>query len=239
LTGPPLQGRAARDDRKGTVSVAPLLLPLLSAAGPTGVDGPAPIALAVGRALAARVIAAGGGRVELAVAGGRLVAASGLPLEPGQILRLVVERSDADRVVLRAEPGAPPPAPAADPATAGAALQVPLPGGGTAEVRVGPDGGGDGGPAGAPRPRRIAVLLTLSHLGTVVVDALAGPGGVEATVRASGEEARAFLAGRAPELVRALSGTGAPASVGVRAIAGPPPERLAQPPAACGRDFTA
>ena len=68
-----------------------------------------------------------------------------------------------------------PPAPGADPASNnGAYLQLPLPGGGTAEIRVAPDGGGESSASG--RPRRLAFLLHLSALGPVMVEATAGPG---------------------------------------------------------------
>jgi hypothetical protein len=131
-----------------------------------------------------------------------------------------------------------PATPAADPGATGAYLQVPLPGGATAELRVGPDGDDGEGRGGAPRPRRIAFLLHLSALGTVAIDALAGPDGVDASVRATGDAARAFLAARAPELVRSLAEAGVPASVGVRAIEGAPPARLAAPPPSGGLDLS-
>ena len=70
----------------------------------------------------------------------------------------------------------PPPA-GADPSSVnGAYLQIPLPGGGTAEVRVSPDAGGDA--ERGDRPRRLAFLLHLSALGPVMVEATAGARGV-------------------------------------------------------------
>ncbi len=122
-----------------------------------------------------------------------------------------------------------PPPPGADPASNnGAYLQLPLPGGGTAEIRVAPDGGGES--SGGGRPRRLAFLLHLSALGPVMVEATAGPGGVDATVRAADEGARRFLDTLAPELADALRRTSARASVSVERLGGPPPERLLPPP---------
>jgi hypothetical protein len=105
-------------------------------------------------------------------------------------------------------------------------------------VRGGADGGREG-PDADRRPRRIAFLLHLSALGTVAIDALAGPDGVDASVRATGDAARGFLAARAPELVRSLAQAGVPASVGVRAIEGAPHARLAPPPPSGGLDLSA
>jgi hypothetical protein len=128
---------------------------------------------------------------------------------------------------------------AADPAAQGAYLQLPLPGGGTAEVRVHPDdGGGDGGDGGA-RPRKVAFLLHLSALGPVMIEASAGPAGVDATVRTTGEAARAFLGERAGDLGDALRRTSGGASVRVERMAGAPPERLLEPPPASGLDISA
>lgn len=133
------------------------------------------------------------------------------------------------------------PAPAGDaPAGTGngAYLQVPLPGGGTAEVRVAPDGGGTDA-QGRGRPRRLAFLLHLSALGPVMIEATAGPGGVDATVRASGEPARRFLEGRVAELADSLRHTAGGARVSVDRPAGPAPERLLAPPPSSGLDARA
>ncbi|HWH13766.1 MAG TPA: hypothetical protein VNT51_03405, partial [Miltoncostaeaceae bacterium] len=64
------------------------------------------ITVTPGQVLAARVIEATGGRLELAIAGGRVTAASDLPLAPGQTVRLEVTRADDERIVLRLLPGA-------------------------------------------------------------------------------------------------------------------------------------
>lgn len=58
-----------------------------------------------GQVLAARVVSSGGGQVELAVAGQRLIAATGLPLEPGQTVRMAVQNLDPQRVAFQIVPG--------------------------------------------------------------------------------------------------------------------------------------
>ena len=100
-----------------------------------------------------------------------------------------------------------------------------------------PDGGHDG--PGGERPRRLAFLLHLSALGPVMVEATAGPGGVDATVRAADETARRFLDGRAGELAQALERGAARASVSVERLGGPPPARLLPPPPSSGLDVSA
>src|SRR5690606_21948412 len=72
-------------------------------AGAIAVVGQA-VPVSPGQALAARVLAARGGLVELALAGGRVSAESDLPLAPGQTLRLVVGEATAERIVLRLAP---------------------------------------------------------------------------------------------------------------------------------------
>lgn len=120
----------------------------------------------------------------------------------------------------------------------GAYLQVPLPGGGTAEVRVSPDAGRDGA-EGGEKPRRLAFLLHLSALGPVMIDASAGAKGVDATIRVGSEEARAFLDTQAPELAEALRRSAPAASVRVEKLATPAPERLLAPPPSSGLDIVA
>lgn len=132
----------------------------------------------------------------------------------------------------------PPGAVAPDPASPGAYLQLPLPGGGTAEVRVAPDGG-DGPGGDGERPRRLAFLLHLSALGPVMIDATAGRGAVDATIRVGSDEARAFLATQAGELVEALRRAGPAATVSVERATGPAPERLLAPPPSPGLDLSA
>jgi hypothetical protein len=127
----------------------------------------------------------------------------------------------------------------ADPsAQNGAYLQLPLPGGGTAEVRVQPDAGHDGGD-GDTRPRRLAFLLHLSALGPVMIDATAGPAGVDATIRVGSDDVRAFLDSQAADLAAALKRSAPAASVRVERLATPAPERLLAPPPSSGLDIHA
>jgi hypothetical protein len=120
----------------------------------------------------------------------------------------------------------------------GAYLQVPLPGGGTAEVRISPDAGREQ-EGGGTRPRRLAFLLHLSALGPVMIDASAGTAGVDATIRVGSDEARSFLTTQAGELVDALRRSAPAAAVRVERLAGPAPERLLAPPPASGLDLRA
>lgn len=92
---------------------------------------------------------------------------------------------------------------AADAAQQGAYLQMPLPGGQTAEVHINPDQGGDG--AGGSRGTRVAFLLTMSHLGPLMIEAHVGAHGVDATVRSQAPAVREYLTGQTPELVEGLS----------------------------------
>jgi hypothetical protein len=126
-----------------------------------------------------------------------------------------------------------------DPSTQnGAYLQLPLPGGGTAEVRVQPDAGRDEGEGGS-RPRRLAFLLHLSALGPVMIDATAGPAGVDATIRVGSDDVRAFLDAQAADLAAALKRSAPAASVRVERMATPAPERLLAPPPSSGLDIHA
>jgi hypothetical protein len=136
--------------------------------------------------------------------------------------------------------------PGSDPAiqgtqSQGVYVQVPLPGGQSAEVRVNPDAQGEG-PDGEKRARRIAFLLHLSALGPVLIEATHGPTGTEAIVRVTSSLARSYLAERSHELADAL-GRAADRPNGVRIaverFSGPPPARLLPPPPATGLDFQA
>jgi hypothetical protein len=149
----------------------------------------------------------------------------------------------AEAVVAQALVG--PTLPGSDPAATGspsqgAYLQLPLPGGQSAEVRVNPDAGGQGRD-GEKRGRRIAFLLHLSALGPVLIEANHGPTGTEAIVRVSSAPARAYLAGRTQELADALrrSSDTQGVRVAVERFQGPPPERLVPPPPASGLELRA
>ncbi|HET6690812.1 MAG TPA: hypothetical protein VFG74_08105, partial [Miltoncostaeaceae bacterium] len=84
-------------------------VPAGAGAAPSIAVAPAQVmGVTLGQVLAARVIAAGGGQVELALAGGVLTAASDLPMAPGATVRLQVAQTGPDRVTLRVLPGAEP-----------------------------------------------------------------------------------------------------------------------------------
>lgn len=148
----------------------------------------------------------------------------------------------ADGISAQALAGSAVPVPGAaapDASQQGAYLQVPLPGGGTAEIRVPADGAG-GGADDPGRPRRLAFLLHLPALGPVMIDATAGRDGVDATIRPTRDDARLFLAPRAAELAEALRRSVPAASVSVeRPTPGPAPERLLAPPPPSGLDLSA
>lgn len=123
----------------------------------------------------------------------------------------------------------------------GVYLQVPLPGGQSAEVRINPDAHGEG-PDGEERPRRIAFLLHLSALGPVLIEATHGPTGTEAVVRLTSSDARVYVAQRAHELAESLRRTSESPEgvrVTVERFSSPPPTRLLPPPPATGLDFQA
>ena len=166
-----------------------------------------------------------------------LLALAAHPAVDPSLARAAGGVADAVGAQALAGPTLPPPA-GADPSSMnGAYMQIPLPGGGTAEVRVSPDAEGDG--ASGEKPRRLAFLLHLSALGPVMVEATAGPRGVDATVRVAGDEARHHLDGLAPELTDALRRTAPRASVSVERLSGPAPERLLPPPPSSGLDVSA
>lgn len=123
---------------------------------------------------------------------------------------------------------------------AGAYLQLPLPDGGTAEVRVLPDREDDGGGAEGERPRRVAFLLHLSALGTVMIDAASSDEGVDAVVRIGDPAAQRFAAGHAAELERDLRRAGASrARVAIEPLSNEADARPLPPPPASGLDLSA
>ena len=72
-----------------------------------------------------------------------------------------------------------------------------------------------------------------------MIEATAGPAGVDATVRTTGEAARAFLGERAGELTERCGAASRSASVSVERMSGPAPERLLEPPPSSGLDSRA
>jgi hypothetical protein len=191
----------------------------------------------LGAGLEARL--AGGSAPEAAPLRSLLVALASHPAADASLARAAAGLADGLAAQGLAGATLPAPAAGADPAAQGGAyLQVPLPGGATAEVRVSPDGGGTDA-EGRERPRRLAFLLHLSALGPVMIEATAGPGGVEATVRVDADEARRFLRAQAGELAEGLRRTAGAARVSVERLAGPAPERLLDPPPSSGLDVQA
>lgn len=161
------------------------------------------------------------------------------PETPQPAARLAERTADALAAQALAPSAA---APATDPSAQGAYLQVPLPGGQTAEVRVMPDheGGGPGGEGG--RSTRIAFLLTMSSLGQMVVEATVGAHGTDAVVRSSNETVREFLKGRTADLADALERAGGgerPVRVGVDRMAPGAQRRVLPGPPASGLDLSA
>ena len=87
---------------------------------------------------------------------------------------------------------------------------------------------------------RLALSLRLDALGPVVVDALVGPAGVEATIRVGSAEARRLASARASDLADALRAAGAPtARVQVDGLGENAPTRLVPPPPPGGLDVAA
>lgn len=129
-----------------------------------------------------------------------------------------------------------------DPSANTAYLQIPLPGGQSAEIHVTRDGGDGHEDADRVSGTRIAFLLTMSSLGPLMVDATVADDGVEAVVRAHNAEVDAFLTERAGELADALGnalGIEGGARVQVRSGGAPAPSRLLAGPPSTGLDVQA
>lgn len=207
----PTSARAARDRHGGvtahgaTTATASSLL-----AGASSLDitarPSAVLPVSPGQALMARVVEAGRGQVELALAGGRVRAATSLPLEAGQTLRLVVAAAGPDRVVLRPAVPAAAPATAGLPAGAAAALTASLPGGMDAAtlVRL----AGEARSAGVATPGAASAFARLTSAGLPVSPAAVA--GLATLVEGAPiGQALAALVSSLPETGRA-AGAGAP-----------------------------
>ncbi len=178
--------------------------------------------VAPGQALMARVVESGRGQVELALAGGRVRAATSLPLEAGQTLRLLVTAAGPDRVVLRPAAAAPPPPNAGLPAAAAAALAASLPGGtDTATlVRL----AGEARSAGVSTPGAASAFARLTAAGLPVSPAAVA--GLATLVEGAPlGQALAALVSSLPESGRGAS-AGAPAAT---SMVVPTPSPLAAP----------
>jgi hypothetical protein len=208
--------------------------------------GARPLALAPGKELVARILAAppGGGRGLISLAGIVLEARLPAGLEAGRALRLQVTRAHAEEVVVKIVSGAsahPDPAAAGrvagelalrgDPDLLRAALALAdgplwLPGGAAATVTVDPEGDG---PGGRPEPAaggEAAFTLHCPRLGAIEVRLHVGPGGVRAGVVTPPGRTSALAESELPGLVTALeraTGRPAAATVSPRAASSPAP----------------
>jgi Flagellar hook-length control protein FliK len=209
-------------------------------------SGARPLALALGKELVARILAApeGGGRGLISLAGIVLEARLPAGLEAGRALRLQVTRADAEEVVVKIVSDA---SGHSDPAAAGrmagelalrgdpdllrAALAIAdgplwLPGGAAATVTVDPDGEGAGAARQPTSGGEAAFTLHCPHLGAIEVRLHVGPGGVRAGVVTPPGQTSELAESGLPELVAALErATGRPATAALapRAASAPAP----------------
>jgi len=186
-----------------------------------------------GVVLPGRVLDVQGARGTLLLAGARVSAALPPGVAAGDALRLRVQESAGERLVLKVletTPGAAAPsaapsaaaapasaAPAAVPLDPGAAGLVALPGGAVAQVAVEPDGGpeGDGEREEPAGPRTVTLRYESPVLGRMDVVVSLAPGTVAATVLA-----------RAGEPVAAARAAAGALRDGLRAAAGRPAQVL-------------
>jgi hypothetical protein len=179
-----------------------------------------------GDVLAARVISREGAMGVLFLAGARVNAQLPPELAAGTRLRLRVQETEGERVVLRVV------ASGAEPAAAGAqaaatsdplaealraGLVVTLPGGASARLFVDPDQAGETAGGGGRAPSRVTLRFEAAALGRVDLALEVAPGAVTGTVHAPAGEVAARLSEAAGDLRDALAAaTGRPASVSVR-----------------------
>ncbi|MEQ8835150.1 MAG: hypothetical protein RIB67_12000 [Miltoncostaeaceae bacterium] len=234
--GAPLPALSA--DATGVRSVADALARAVAGVAEAAVSGDAAAlreaAQRLGAAHAAPAAAPDAGETPPATVRALLAALADHPAAEPALARAALAAGETIGAQSIAAPSTPAPHQSA---TGGAYLQIPLPGGGTAEIRVAPDdGGGQGGgdeegDARGSGPRTVAMLLHLSALGPVTVTASAGAEAVDARVRVENEVARAFLERHAAELAAAIGpgDGGAPARVRVDAAERPTHGRLLAP----------
>lgn len=179
-----------------------------------------------GDVLPARVISRDGAHGLLYLAGTRVPAQLPAELTPGTRMRLRVQESAGDKVVLRVVPDGEqaqaaqqaPPAATADPLAGAlrAGLVVTLPGGAVARLFVDPEEE-QGGRRRSGGPTRVTLRFEAAALGRVDLALELSPGAVAGTVHAPAGGVAERLAESAPELRAALAAaTGRPASVTIR-----------------------
>jgi hypothetical protein len=171
------------------------------------------LALRPGALLAARIGERSGAHGILLVAGMPLVAELPEGLEPGTRLRLAVQETSGERVVLQIVPEAAQQAPPAP-----TVVTLPLPGGATAHLRVEDEAqGGSSGDDDAAERRSVALVYESSALGALHLLISLDPAGVHGVVGASpGTGLDSALAG-ADTLREALAeAAGRPATVDVQ-----------------------
>ncbi len=91
-----------------------------------------------------------------------------------------------------------------DPSQQSAYLQMPLPGGQTAEVHVNADRDADGEHRGGGGTK-VAFVLNMSKLGPLVIEASLGADGVDAAVRSASAPVREYLTSQAHDLADGLA----------------------------------
>lgn len=165
------------------------------------------LVLREGMRIVASVAERAGQRGIIVLAGTPLAAQLPDEVQVGDVLRLVVAETSADRVVLRIEPGvaAPPPV----------AVAVPLPGGVTARIVVDER---DGAGSGEPREHHeVRVTYASAMLGDLELHlALAGAETVRVNVRAGAGAPFELAERHAAELAEAIGAAiGRPAQVSV------------------------
>ncbi len=167
-----------------------------------------------GVVLPGRVLDAQDGRGTLLLAGARVSAALPRGVAAGDALRLRVQESAGERLVLKVVEGPSGAAPATPPASAlpsqldpHAAGLVALPGGGVAQLVVEPEGGGEAGARpGREGPRSVTLRVDTPALGRLDVVLSLAPRQVAATVLARAGEPVAAAREAAGELRDALRG---------------------------------
>jgi hypothetical protein len=175
--------------------------------------------LAQGTVLPGRVLERDGDRGLLMLAGARVKAQLPHDVQPGDVLRLRVQESSAEKLVLKVVDGPQVEQQQALPSAAAmtAAGMVGLPGGATARLFVEPDGGETAGRREAA-PRSVLVRYESPALGRIDVKIVLSSTAVGATVQVSAGEPAGAVRAAAGELQDALaSAASRPAQVRVLA----------------------